>query len=183
MTNIFRASFCLLIFWINIAKIFAQQSAVTNEMVMSSGMSITVSNKVGTITITAGQGFKRSYTWDGATRSVDLWPRKERWYGSLGAYYPGPGEHWKNNHGITRGVLEEGQQHFQTMDEAMHWIELPYHNGCVYRNNGLMVWWKRVLERKQLNVEVWQIYIGGKKPQKLSGSHDSLIIVSSSSKS
>jgi len=177
-----RPVVCLLAFLTSFRIAFAQQTNITNEMVMSSGMSVTVSNEVGTITVTAGRGFERRYTWDGATRSVKLWPRKERWNGSLGAYYPGPGEHWKNNHGITRGVLEEGQQHFKTLENAMSWINLPYHKGCVYRGDGLMVWWGRTLERKQLNVEVWQIYVAGEKPTQLVGSHDNQIMVSQSTK-
>ena len=150
---------------------------VVNEMVMSSGMSITATTAEGTITITAGDGFKRSYTWDGETRSVTLWPRWERWYGSLGAYYPGPGEHWRSNHGITRGVLHEGQQHFKTIEEALKWISLPDQEGCIYRDDGLTVCWGRTLARKQLDVGVWQIYIDGKKPSQLPGSQSDRIVV------
>jgi hypothetical protein len=154
---------------------------VVNEMVMPAGMSIAATTHDGTISVTAGEGFKRSYTWDGATRSVTLWPRWDRWYGSLGAYFPGPGEHWKDNHGITRGVLEEGQQHFETVQEAMAWI-VSNGTGCVYRNDGLMVCWGRTLERKQLNVSVWQIYVAGEKPTRLAGSNDDKIIVSEGKK-
>jgi hypothetical protein len=150
---------------------------VTNEMVMSPGMSITATTPEGTIAITAGKDFNRTYQWDGAARSIRLWPRWERWHGSLGAYYPGPGEHWRNNHGITRGVLEEGQQHFGTVSEALQWIELPYHKSCVYRDDGLMVWWARTLGRKQLNVEIWQIYINGTKPALLPGSQNDRIVL------
>jgi len=149
---------------------------VVNEMVMAEGMSITATSESGTITISAGKGFYRSYTWDGATRSAELWPRWDRWYGSLGAYYPGPGEHWQDNHGITRGVLEEGQQHFATTQEAMAWIQSNL-SGTVYRDDGLLVNWGRTLGRKQLNVSVWQLYIAGEKPTKLSGSQNDKIVV------
>jgi len=177
-----RTLICFLILAAGCSENPGPKPGVVNEMVMSEAMSITATTDEGTITISAGQGFQRSYTWDGATRSVTLWPRWERWYGSLGAYYPGPGEHWKDNHGITRGVLEEGQQHFQTVQDAMVWIHLPYHTGCVYRNDGLMVCWGRTPARKQLNVEVWQIYIAGKKPAQLSGNQDEKILVNESKK-
>ena len=78
------------------------------ELVMSKGDKVIATTETGRIEITADDGLNRSYTWDGATRSAELEPRKKRWYGSMGAYYPGPGEHWKNNNGITRGVLQEG---------------------------------------------------------------------------
>lgn len=106
-----------------------------------------------------------------------MWPRQERWYGSLGLYYPGPGNHWKSHNGITRGVLGEGQQHFKTVEETLAWISeqkrwMPF----VYRNDGLVVGWRKVPPRKQLNVEVWQIYINGEKPMALPGSEDDKII-------
>ncbi len=50
-----------------------------NEVVMSPGMRITAVTPAGTITITAGKGLKRSYTWEGATRSVEMLPREKRW--------------------------------------------------------------------------------------------------------
>lgn len=148
-----------------------------NEMVMSPGMSITAKNQEGTITITADNSLKRSYTWDGGTRSATLWPRRERWNGSLGAYYPGPGEHWRSNNGVTRGVLEEGQQHFGTMEEALKWLRSPVRDDCVYRDDGLVVCWSRNPSRKQLNANVWQIYVDGKKPTSLPGSRNENVIV------
>jgi hypothetical protein len=71
--------------------------------------------------------------------------------------------------------LEEGQQHFASVREALEWIQLAYHKDCVYRDDGLMVWWARTLERKQLNVEVWQMYIDGRKPTLLPGSQNDRI--------
>lgn len=162
------------------------------EVVMSPGMKITVTalkdwssqvrswqSIIPEIIITAGNGLKRSYTWKGATRSVEMWPRKERWYGSLGLYYPGDGYHWKAHRGIARGVLEEGQQHFKTIQEALKWIESRKQQGLplVYRNDGLLVGWYMVPERKQLDVQVWQLYIAGAKPTTLPGSQDEKIIV------
>jgi len=146
------------------------------ELVMSEGAVLKATTRTGTIEITAGKGLKRSYTWDGETRTAELEPREERWYGSLGAYYPGPGEHWKDNHGITRGVLQEGQQHFKTLAEALQWIAKQAESyPVVYRDDGLMVAFGKQPGRKQLNVEVWQIYIAGKKPAELKGSENEKI--------
>lgn len=133
-----------------------------NEIVMNKGMKITAATSEGTIIITAGKGLKRSYTWEGETRSVVMWPRGERWYGSMGIYYPGPGNHWKEHNGITRAVVQEGQQHFYTKEEALEWLRIPYHSSCVYNSNGLVVCYSKVLKRRQLNIDVWQIFIGGK---------------------
>ncbi len=58
------------------------------EVVMSPGMKITATTSVGTVAITAVDELTRSYTWDGATRAVEMAPRAKRWYGSLGLFNP-----------------------------------------------------------------------------------------------
>ena len=148
------------------------------ELVMQPGMTITAETKTGTISISAGADLKRTYTWEGASRSATLWPRDKRWYGSLGAYYPGPGEHWPEHNGITRGVLQEGQQHFDSEQQALEWLHKQSgYYPTVYRDDGLVVSYCKTLPRRQLNVEVWQILIRGSKPQKLPDSDNSKITV------
>jgi hypothetical protein len=148
-----------------------------NEIVMSPGSVITEVSPLGTISITAGRGLKRCYTWEEATRCVEMEPRDERWYGSLGLYFPGPGDHWEEHNGITRGVTEEGQQHFKTMNEALDWLKSKETPSLIYRNDGLAVGWGKVLPRKQLNVAVWQIFIDGRKPSQMPGAQDDRITV------
>ncbi|MGI8924157.1 MAG: ankyrin repeat domain-containing protein [Fimbriimonadales bacterium] len=157
----------------------AKPKAIKNELVMSPGMTITATTSGGKMVITAIDEFTRTYTWEGATRSAELQPRTERWYGSLGAYFPGPGDHWKNHNGITRGVLEEGQRHVKTVAEALKWIREQSWQRHVHRDDGLFVGWGKVPERNQLNVEVWQIYVKGKKPTRLPGSNNKAIVVRS----
>lgn len=155
------------------------------ELVMTPGMKITATTPDGTITITAGTGLKRSYTWDGATRSVNMWPITEKEYGK-GIYFPGPGYHWKEHHGISRAVVGEEWLRFDTRKEAEEWIKTkksvagdyvgpPSH--YVYRNDGLLIHWGKTPQRKQLSVDVYQIFIAGKKPQELSGADDKKVIV------
>lgn len=148
-----------------------------NELVMSPGMRIRATTAEGGIEITAGEGLRRSYTWEGATRSVVMVPRSERWYGSLGLYWPGFGYHWREHKGIARGVLQEGQQHFDSVREALDWIPSQDSYRPVYRDDGLMVGWRKTLSRKQLGVVVWQIYVNGKKPELLPGSTNDAIVV------
>jgi len=148
-----------------------------NEIVMTPGSSISVKTDSGSLTVTAGRGLKRCYTWEAATRCVEMEPRDERWYGSYGLYFPGPGDHWAEHNGITRGVTEEGQQNFKSKPEALKWLHEFRNVALVYRNDGLAMGWGKVLPRRQLNVEVWQILIDGKKPDALPGAQDGLITV------
>jgi hypothetical protein len=154
-------------------------NAIRPELVMLSGMQITAHTDEGQIIIRADKGFERRYSWDGATRSATLLPRKKRWYGSQGIYFPGAGDNWKENNGITRGVLEEGILWFKTADDALSWINRARSAGMayVYNDDGLTVGWHKVIPRKQIDVAVWQIMIGGQKPQKLPGSQNNRLSV------
>src|SRR5205814_6555865 len=148
-----------------------------SEIVMSASSTIAATTKLGTIVIRSGEGLRRSYSWEGVTRSVEMWPRDERWYGSMGLYFPGPGDHWFPHDGISRAVVEEGQQHFQSQSEALSWLQARTWMPFVYNSTGLVVGWGKTLPRRQLNVEVWQIYINGSRPSFLPGACDSCIHV------
>lgn len=151
-----------------------------NEIVMPALSTIEAETPNGLIIIKSGKGLKRSYTWNGETRYVNMIPREERWYGSLGLYYPGSGFHWSaTKDGIKRGVLEEGQQHFKTIDEALKWIQKQLYWGAVYRDDGLLVQFNKTgAPAYTLSVSVWQIFINGKKPKHLDGSTNNAIITS-----
>jgi hypothetical protein len=155
----------LLLFLLSEIFILTSKSeTLVNELVMVKGSSIEAKTVNGKIKITADDGLSRTYTWDGASRTAQLRPRKNRWYGSFGAYFPGQDFHWDENNGIRRGVMEEGQQHFNSLDEAIAWLKLPYNSDCVYRDDGLVVCYSKNIERFQVNVNVWQIFIEGIKP-------------------
>ena len=155
-------------------------SQIDREIVMTEGMKITATNAVGTITITAGKGFERSYTWDGDTRTAVLSPRQKRWAGKFGVYSKGKAN-WKEHNRITRGVLEEAQLHFKSSEEALLFLNdkfrKPY---IVYNDEGLVVKWETAINPtpgpgSALLVDVFQIYINGEKPNKLTGSQNDKI--------
>lgn len=148
-----------------------------NEVVMTPGMTITVVNSIGKLVIIAGENYLRSFSWDGDTRSVIMKPRKDRWNGSLGIYYPGNGSHWKEHDGITRAVLEEGVLNFNSIDAILEYIARYGENEKVtYNDNGLFIFWdKSPGGGGTLNVMLWQLLINGKPPNGILGSHNSRI--------
>lgn len=154
--------------------------SIKNEIVMPPQSTIKAETPNGLITIKSGKGLKRFYTWNGETRHVIMIPREERWYGSLGLYYPGTGFHWNvTKDGIKRGVLEEGQQHFKSKNEALKWIQKQVYWGAVYRDDGLLVQFNKTgAPAYTLSVGVWQIYIDGEKPKQLDGSKNNSISIS-----
>jgi hypothetical protein len=147
------------------------------EVVMQPGDVIEATTKSGSIKIVALDEICREYTWEGASRWVEMWPRRERWYGSLGLYFPGTGDHWAEHNGITRGVVEEGQQHFETTADFEAWLKKRSWPSIshIWNDSGLIVGWGKNLSRNQLNVEVWQVYIAGAKPSGLAGSNNAAI--------
>ena len=85
------------------------------EVVMSPGMRITATTPVGTIAITAIDELTRSYTWDGATRAVEMSPRANQvvrqprpiqpWRGRALAR---PSRHHALRHGRGSAALQDG---------------------------------------------------------------------------
>lgn len=172
--------FTCILFLVGCATPPSNHLTTYNELVMTEGMSITAENSLyGTITITAGKGFERSYTWAGDTRSLVMWPRKERWNGSLGIYYPGPGSHWKEHDGITRAVVEEGQKNFSSLEALMKYVKkYSNHGEITYADNGLFVsWGKNTGAGGTLQVDVWQLLINGNPPNEIPGSQNDKIRV------
>jgi len=74
---------------------------------------------------------------------------------------------------------EEGQQHFNSGNEAINWINKKSHWGYIYRDDGLVVGWAKLPGAGgTLTVSIWQIFINGEKPKTLPGSQNDKIIVS-----
>jgi hypothetical protein len=149
------------------------------ESVMLPGMAITATTPVGTITVHAESNLRRSYAFANTKLSTTMTPRTERWYGSLGLY-DGGASLWCSHGRIDRTVVEEGQQHFETAEEALEWIRSQRAMPYVYRNDGLAVGWKTFAPRCELDVEVWQLLVQGNKPKRLEGAEDDKIRVTES---
>jgi hypothetical protein len=146
------------------------------ELVMTEGMVIEATNPNGTIAIDAGKGLSRTYKWKDNSTTVNLYPRCERWYGSMGAYTPGRG-------GKIFALTEEGQQHFCCSEEVYEYLKWQMEDyQYVYTSDGLVVGWYENLgptgSEIALHAEVWQVYIDGRKPVNLEGASDAKIRVS-----
>ncbi len=151
----------------------------TPETVLKPGDRLTIKGPEGIMEVKAFDNFGRCFTWEGGTRCVTMLPRTERWYGSLGVYWPGPGDHWKNHHGITRGVIQEGRQNFANEEEAIRWIREQTWISLFYTKRGIVAGWSKTPARSQLNVDVWQILIDGKVPESFPGGSDANISIES----
>ncbi len=103
------------------------------------------------------------YLWDGYDKKFCHQPRQKRWYGSPGMYRP-------QGDGSIHAVVEEGQQHFSSMDEARDCLaKQEKFIDYVSTRDGLIVGWEQQARPGDgylaLSVEVWQILINGRKPK------------------
>jgi hypothetical protein len=127
-------------------------------------------NKNGSMHIAADSELERTFTWDGASRSVVMERRKEPWKGALGLYWPGPGDHWEEHNGVTRGVIQEQIRDFEDEAGFREWLtDYQHWYDAKYTPDGIVAGWSINLGRSQLNVELWRITIGGRQPEKLAG--------------
>jgi hypothetical protein len=149
------------------------------ELVMHEGMTITVNTEDGPLRIRAGKGQVRTYEWGSCSKTARLYARPARWYGSLGLYYSGVGNGGRDAcRGLDHMVVEEGQQHFGSLEEATAWIHRKESLSGVYNNSGLLVKWAFRRQRGDLDVDVWQVLINGSKPASLDGADDGAVSVS-----
>jgi hypothetical protein len=158
---------------------------ITTESAMLEGMTIEATNAGGTIKITAGKGTWRTYCWSRGEERVELWRRWQRWFGSKGLYHPSGAKLRLHL------VIEEGQQHFCSEQEALEWLIYYYFDptkqlSWAYSSDGLVVGWRETGGRLTgasdfyaVSVDVWQIYINGQKPTNLLGAVNDRIRVSS----
>jgi len=164
----------LLVFLYGCAGSQSSKDTIFNEIVFAPGDKVIVQADWTNIEISSLDEKTRNYTWNGKSIKVELLPRAERWNGSLGLYHP----HVKPPHeGVVHMVVEEGQQHFKTLAEALYWITL-FGDKPIYRDDGLLIASdisEENSKRKFVNIYVMQIYINGQKPTKLPGSQNNRI--------
>jgi len=157
------------------------------ENVLTDGMKITAHTPIETLTIEGTKGTKRVFRGKGWSTVANLTPRPTRWYGSLGLY--DPADSYVQDE---RLLVNEGRQFFSNENEVLRYIchfkklaDSAYdkaHNGTVvYNNSGLIIVY-RITSLKRGGfvryIDIWQVYINGKKPTSLKGADDHTIEIS-----
>ena len=109
------------------------------DTVMQEGMTISIDNPhCFSLTVTAGEGLERYYTWNGGTRSWTLIPRTEKWNGVFGAYSPGDDFQWEKHDGINRILAEEAVVNYENYDQLFCALS-PIENNCREKYYGYTV--------------------------------------------
>ena len=151
---------------------------VYTEVVLKPGMTVTATNPHGTVIIKAGEGTTRIFSGENWEKKRNLIPRRERWYGSLGLYDPAA-----SSSPYGRLLVDEGRLYFPSVSEALRYL-YPGSDGFkpVYTNSGLVFGYdvETFGERMEptRSIQLWQIYVNGKRPTSMPGADDSAINVS-----
>jgi len=151
------------------------------ETVLAEGARLKVSAPSGDVAVTVKAPPLRIHEWNGCSFDSEVYPRHERWFGSLGVHGGLEGSpFWAallprlaTCKGLNRVVAQEGQIHLPSQASAERWLarySAPF--DTVWSGDGLVAQWIVSPERRQLNVSVWQICIDGRRPSNLPGAHD-----------
>lgn len=80
--------------------------------------------------------------------------------------------------GISRPVFEESQLHFPSVSAAQSWLARhSRHFDTVWTNDGLVVQWGVTPSRYQINVDLKQLCVQGRRPDALAGASEAAIQV------
>lgn len=142
-------------------------SAKVQDAVLSPGQTVEATNKNGGIRISYQGPTGRKYEWDEQQKVLKLKVRPEPFQGKLGLY--DPADSWLFSGG-TRLVVEEAVRDFENeeqMNAAL--VESNDYMDWVYTNDGLVVGFGRTPARRQVDVDLWQFLLRGRKPTNLPG--------------
>lgn len=140
------------------------------DAVLEAHQAIEATNKFGSVRVSYVSPTRRRYEWDGHSRVVNLIVRDRPWMGEQGLYDPA---------GCfvicrtPRLVLGEAVHDFDGYDQVYRFL----YQGSgvldwVYTSDGLVVGFGPSPQRDQINIDVRQITIHGRKPENLRGARD-----------
>jgi hypothetical protein len=146
---------------------------------MSEGMIISAETSHGLLTIRAGKGCEREYTWNGEEFKAELIPRTEEWNGHYGLYGPALRPPFPS---VVHMISQENPSSYLSEAQFLKYREKGEDPDVyeVYNDDGLFLWFiKRVSPTGQIALDVFvsQILINGTKPVQLKGSRNSELSV------
>jgi len=175
LTSILRCSLAAItLFTLSACSLVGERILPTTEYVLTDGMVISAQTKNGNVTITGKKGTKRVFSGEGWKKTRALWPRDYRWYGSLGMYDAA----WSLSP-YGRLLVNEGRLFFKSKSDALKFLRGRY-TYPAYNNQGLAVGFTISPipgGEPARTVEIWQIYVNGKRPRSLRGANDKTVTV------
>jgi hypothetical protein len=95
-------------------------------------------------------------------------PRQDVFDRKLGLYEPA--DSWGFLFWRERLVVQESVINFENLDQVQAFLmQSKDYMDWVYSEDGLVVGFGRNSARRQINIDLWQILLNGKKPESLTG--------------
>ena len=171
-TMVALLAYCLL--WTQWTLVQDAEQEFEVENVLKPGMTLVAENANGELRITSESDIQRDIRGKDWKKNTRMLRRKERWNGSLGIYSPG-----RSNGRTDRLVYSEGQLFFDSESDALKYLYVgSLRSKPIYTNDGLVFSFYESQGPRGMvarSVEVFQIYIQGKKPTQLRGADDDAI--------
>jgi hypothetical protein len=143
-----------------------------SEVVLRPGMAVTIRSPLGPVTVAAGAGTDRTCSSPGWSEGLRLRARTDRWCGSLGL---------SNVDGVHGSfLLDEGQIHVRTRSDALRWLTHQAESyGARWTRDGLVcaIAGDGLAQPRPQRVELWQLYVNGRRPHDLPLSDDGAFTV------
>jgi hypothetical protein len=162
---------------LNLAACAPSPEIPVRDAVLRPSQSLQATNKFGSVRVTYVSSVRRRFEWDGNSRVVAMIARSEPWLGELGLYDPADCEVIVIPLCRTpRLVVREAVHDFDSYDQLYAFLyEGRAVMDWVYTSDGLLVGFGRAPEREQINVDVRQLTVHGRKPAALRGARDGSI--------
>ena len=136
--------------------------------ILKPGETVEANNSNGKVRIAYVAATKRRYEWNEKSRVVTLIPREEIFDGKLGLYEPANA--WALPFSKDRLVVQESIINFENLSEIEAFlVQSKDYMDWVYNDDGLVVGFGRTPARRQIDIDLWQLLLHGKKPTGLSG--------------
>jgi hypothetical protein len=117
---------------------------------------------------------ERRFKWDNEDRIVRMIARAEPFEGRTGLYDPAASYELVPSE--TRLVVQESVLNFANYEAVYKFLkESTSEEDFVYSDDGLAVGFRRAPRRFQVGIDLWQIFVQGKKPAHLVGAHSEAI--------
>ena len=145
----------------------------THDTVLGPGQSVTADNQSGHIRVVYVGPATRRFELDGRSRTIRMTQRPAMFDRRSGIYDPADW-FWPWAPSL-RIVCDESVINFDTIDELYAFLAGQRSMDWVYTTDGLVVGFDRTPARHQVNVDVYQLLVRGKKPKALRDARPSAI--------
>lgn len=150
------------------------EQPIAKGSVLSQHQSVEAKNRAGEVRVSYVSPTKRRYEWAGQSRVVQMRTRTEPFMGKTGLYDPADE---LISDPRTRLVVQESTIDFDDEAQMYDFLREEPSMDWVYTRDGLVLGFSSDPSRRQLNIDLYQFVVRGKRPTAMSGARPEAIHV------